>query len=207
MIHHLRFRKHHMAIALSGLAFSGMVLSVSWSGLFPPPSNFGGVPVALAATAAGQPTYEMFLKMDGIEGSATDDKHRAQIVVDSYAWKVARAVSGKQAGFDSFVVTMPASKASPDLFLTTAAGLKVAKAVLAVRKSGGAEDFLKWTLTDVRITSLQTVGNTHGDGVQDQLTLSVGKVEMEYREPLPNGSFGPVLKKGWDIRTGSAVQY
>jgi len=211
MIHqHLKFRKLHTALALVVVALLAVAFSVMRSGSDSIVSDAGGggIPSALAAASvSGQVAYDMYLKMDTIEGGATDDKHRGQIVVDSYTWKIVRVPGGKQTGFDAFVITMPSGKASPDLFLTNAGGLKVARAVLAVRRNAGSEDFLKWILTDVRIVSFQTVGNTHGDGVQDQITLSVGKVEIEYRDPLPNGSFGSVIKKGWDQRTNSVVQY
>ncbi|MDD5055896.1 MAG: type VI secretion system tube protein Hcp [Candidatus Peribacteraceae bacterium] len=210
MIHSsLRFKKRHAAVLLTLLVLAAAGFSVYRDRSLTIKADVSsGIPFALAATpVAGQTDVEMFLKMDSIEGSATDDKHRGQIVVDSYTWKIVRPPTGKQTGFDAFIITMPASKASPNLFLTNAGGLKITKAVLGVRRSGGAEDFLKWILTDVRIVSFQTVGNTHGDGVQDQITLSVGKVEIEYREPLPSGSFGPVIKKGWDQRMNSVVQY
>jgi type VI secretion system secreted protein Hcp len=206
----LGFRKLSTAVTLVVLA---ALLAIAFSVSQRRPDSVstdtaGGIPFALAAVPASElPSYNMYLKMDTIEGSVTDDKHRGQIGVDSYTWKIMRPPTGKQTGFDAFIITMPASKASPNLFLTNAGGLKVARAVLAIRQNGGSEDFLKWILTDVRIVSFQTVGNTHGDGVQDQITLSVGKVEIEYREPLPNGSFGPVIKKGWDQRMNNVVQY
>lgn len=205
----LRFKKVHVAILLASLVFAAAGFSVYQDRFVTIKADVStGIPFALAATAVtGQTGLDMFLKMDSIDGGAIDDKHRGEIVVDSYTWKIVRPPAGKQTGFDAFIVTMPASKASPNLFLTNAGGLKIARAVLGVRRSGGAQDFLKWILTDVRIVSFQTVGNTHGDGVQDQITLSVGKVEIEYREPLSNGSFGPVIKKGWDQRMNSVVQY
>jgi type VI secretion system secreted protein Hcp len=203
-----RFKKIYLALLLTSFTVATVGFSLCREEFTPIKTDMSsGIPLALAATTGGQSSFEMFLKMDSIEGSVTDDKHRGQIGVDSYTWKIMRPPTGKQTGFDAFIITMPTSKASPNLFLTNAGGLKIARAVLAVRQSGGAQDFLKWILTDVRIVSFQTVGNTHGDGVQDQITLSVGKVEIEYREPLPNGSFGPVIKKGWDQRMNSVVQY
>ena len=59
--------------------------------------------------------------------------------------------------------------------------LKISRAVLSVRKNGSNDDFLTWILTDAYSVSYQTVGNTHGDGVKDQVTFTAGKVEMEYK--------------------------
>jgi type VI protein secretion system component Hcp len=101
---------------------------------------------------------------------------------------------------------MPVSKATSRLLLYGASGLKISRAVLTVRIAGKDQDFLKWILTDSQIVSYQSVANTHGDGLSDQITLIPGKVEVEYREPLSNGSLGDTVRAGWDMRTGKSVQ-
>lgn len=162
-----------------------------------------GVGILTAAAAidtSGQLQYNMFLKLDGIPGESPDSKHKNEIAVDSFSWSADRAPGGKP-GFNAMTVTMPVGKASPKMFLHTAGGLKITRSVLSVRRAGSSDDFLKWILTDSLITSYKTVGNTHGDGVMDQVTLVPGKIEVELKPA--DGS--ATAKAGWDLRTGKSV--
>ncbi len=198
-----RFRKQHLAVALALLA----VLSYAYSiGLDQSGKTMQarqiGIMTALAADDASG--YEIFLKLDAIQGDSDDSKHRNEIVVDSYAWTEVRAVGAPKVSMNGFTITMPVSRASAKMFLFGASGTKIARVVLSVRKDNGL-DFLKWTLTDGQITSYQTVGNTHGDGVSDQITITFGKIEVEYRQVLPDGTLGPAQNAGWDQRTGKSV--
>lgn len=163
----------------------------------------GAAPQILTAVAAGDQRYEMFLKLDTIAGDATDQKHRGEITVDSFAWGETRSSGATRPSMEGFKVTMPANKASPRLFLYTAGGLKIGRAVLSVRTAGAGSDMLQWILTDVQIVSYQTVGNTHGDGVMDQITLVPGKIEVA----LVPSDGSATVKAGWDQRTGKSVAY
>lgn len=157
----------------------------------------------LTAVAAGDQGYEMFLKLDTIPGDSTDQKHKAEIVIDSFAWGESRTPGATRPAMEGMVITLPANRTSPRLFLYTAGGLKIGRAVLSVRKSGASTDMLRWILTDSQIVNFKTVGNIHGDGVNDQITLAPGKIEFEY---IPaDGS--KTIKAGWDQRSGKSVSY
>lgn len=162
------------------------------------------IPFTLAKENVSGVAYQMFLQVDTVDGDSADQKHHGEIDVDSFAWSQVRGASASKPTMDGFRVTMPMSSASPKLFLYSAGGTKIPRAVLTVRAAGSQQDFLKWMLTDVRIVSYQTVGNTRGDGVQDQIVLGFGKVDVEYRPVLPNGTVGPAVQAGWDLRTGKS---
>jgi len=94
---------------------------------------------------------------------------------------------------------MHVNQASPKLFLACAAGTHIKNAVLAARRSGTTPfEFLKWTLTDFLVTSYQQAGS-HEDTPTDHVSLSFGKIEMEYKTQLANGAAGTVVKAGWDV--------
>ncbi len=156
---------------------------------------------AIAASESGD--YEMFLKLDTIAGGSVDNKHRDEIIIDSFAWGETRSQGATRPNMDGLTVTLPAGKASPRLFLYTAGGLKISRGVLSVRRAGSNDDFLKWILTDSNIVSYRTVGNTHGDGIMDQLVIVPGKIEFE----LKPSDGTAVQKAGWDQRTGKSVAY
>lgn len=158
----------------------------------------------LTAIAAEQSqNYRMFLKLDGIAGESADLQHRNEIEIDSFSWDVSRGVGAGKPTLGQLTFTMPVNKASGKVMLYTAGGLKISRAVLSVRKSNGTTDMLQWILTDAMPVSYVTVGNTHGDGVMDQVKLNAGKVEVEYR-PMDGSA---VVKAGWDARTGKSVGY
>ena len=165
-----------------------------------------GMPLALAKTDGTGTQYEMFLKLDGVTGDSADTKHRNEVQVDSYAWTQSRTATAGRPTMDGFRVTMPASKAPPRLFLFNAGALKISRAVLTVRIAGTDQDFLKWTFTDALPVAFQTVGNTHGDGLMDQVIFSPAKVEVDYTQPMPDGTLGQTVHAGWDQRTNKSVQ-
>jgi type VI protein secretion system component Hcp len=204
---HATIRKTAVAFILALLSLSAFLyMSLrERSSSRQPLADMGILTAAAASDATGTPVYKMFLRVDTIQGESDTEKHRTEINVDSFAWFETRNRAATKPTMDSFRLTMPVSKASPQLFLYVAGGIQIPKAVLSVRRSDMNEDFLKWTLTDVQPVSYKTVGNTHGDGIQDELILSFAKAEVEYRQPLPDGSLGPTVKTGWDLRTGKSV--
>lgn len=197
----LSSKKQYLAAALAAVALlSYMVAAMSEKQSRHTEASVG---VLTAVAATSDSGYEMFLKLDTIAGDSSDQKHKNEIEIDSFAWGETRGVGATRPTMDGLKITMPATKVSPRLFLYTAGGLKIPRAVLSVRRAGSDVDSLKWILTDAQITSFQTVGNVHGDGVTDQITLSPAKIEVEY---LPEGG-GASVKAGWDQRTGKSVGY
>jgi type VI secretion system secreted protein Hcp len=150
---------------------------------------------------------DYFLKIDGVQGEATDDKHKNEIDVLSWSWGESNAATfgsggGGGAGkvqMQDLHFTMKVSKASPVLMLSCASGKHIAKAELFARKAGGAqEEYMKFTLSDVMVSSYQT-GGSGGDVVPvDQVALSYSKIEMEYKPQDAKGAMGSPVKAGWD---------
>lgn len=164
-------------------------------------ASFSSLPMAIAKDARVTGDLEMFLKIDGISGDSVDQDHKGEIAVDSYAWEESRPMAAQKPTMQVFTVTLPAGRASPKLFLHVAGGVKISRAVLSVRRKGGNQDFIKWTLTDTVISSYKTVGNTRGDGIAEQISFTFGKIETLF---VPDD--GSVAQKaGWDLRTGKSV--
>ncbi|MDF0665094.1 MAG: type VI secretion system tube protein Hcp [Nitrospira sp.] len=154
-------------------------------------------------------TDDYFLKIDGIQGESTDDRHRGEIELD--AWSFGRAVSGAlQPGgagagrFNApdFHFTAKISQASPMLFLACATGKHMLKATMTGRRAGDrTQDYLKVTLTDVVVSSYQQSGSG-GSGVVplDQVSLNYAKIELEYRRINPDGSLGGPVMVSFDVK-------
>jgi len=158
---------------------------------------------------------DYYLKLDGIDGESTDDKHKGEIDIESFSLGVTQsganaARGGGGAGkavFQDIHFVSKISKASPKLMEACAIGTHIKSAILVSRKAGGTqEEYLKYKLTDVLISSFQTGGSGHSDIVPtDQFSINFAKIEMEYKEQKPDGSLGGAVKSGYDLKANKKV--
>jgi type VI secretion system secreted protein Hcp len=158
---------------------------------------------------------DYFLKVDGIEGESHDAKHKGAIQLQSWSWRSNQqgtwgagggGGAGKVEFHDIDFVTF-INKASPKLALACASGQHIPKAVLICRKAGGQqEEFSKWTLSNVLVSSYQNGGAEHGTLLPlDHVSLHFDQLEVEYREQKNNGTLGPPVKAGWNTKQNKAV--
>jgi type VI protein secretion system component Hcp len=117
------------------------------------------------------PAY--FLKLDGIPGESRDPEHVDELELESFTWAES-AVPPRMPTTVSF--TLPASSASPALFLACASGRRIAHAVLTMRERepGGADRVRRWRFSDVVVAGYATAGSAAGP--LDQVTLSAAEV-------------------------------
>ena len=158
---------------------------------------------------------DYFLKIDGIQGESADAKHKGEIDVESWSWGVTQSGASSPGGgggagkatAQDFHFVARTSKASPKLFLACASGQHHKSAILTARTAGKSQqDFLKWTMTDVLVSSFQTGGSEAGQVVPiDQVSLNFSKIEVEYRTQNPDGSPGAAIKEGWDFKANKKI--
>lgn len=146
-----------------------------------------------AAFSAPAAAVDYFLKIDGIDGEASDPVHGGAIEIVSWSWGETQpglnhgsggGGTGKVAMQD-FHFTMKVNKATPKLMLACARGQHIPQAVLTCRKAGATPgeppfEFFTVTLSDLLISSFQT-GGSSGDVVPtDQISLNFTKVKYDY---------------------------
>ena len=149
--------------------------------------------------------YEAFLQIDGIAGDSADLKHKGMIEIESFSWGATQSGSVRpgRAFADDLDFVSPVSSASPALFKAAATGEHIKKAVLFVRKAGGEQqDYLKVTLQDVLVSSLQTRSLNDGNPLEE-LSFRFSRIEEEYRPTLGDGSLGDPLTSAWNVAQGS----
>ncbi len=154
---------------------------------------------------------DYFLKIEGIEGESQDVKHKGEIDILSWSWGESNSGSaafggGAGAGkvsMQDFHFVMKINKASPKLFLATANGQRVNQAVLSGRRSKHQQDFLKWTLTNLLVSSFQTAGGgAEGGGLPiEQFGLNFTRVRIDYRPQKPDGTLGEPVSAEFDLGT------
>ena len=177
-------------------------------------SSSGSNNNSTTTSQAGGPSAQMFLKLDGITGDSTDDGHKNQIDVSSFAFAVGRGgdgtgSGGRGAAGRSHLQTMRIDKvydsASPKLFRAAATGQHIRSAVLTFRRAGDDRDveFLTYTLSDVQVTSYDQ-GGTDGDArdlgsLEEEVGLTAAKVHLTEQTVGSDGKKGPVLNADWTL--------
>jgi type VI secretion system secreted protein Hcp len=159
----------------------------------------------------------IYLKIDGIDGESTDDKHRGWIEVFSFSWGLSQtgeAAHGTGGGagkvsFSDLNVVKKLDSTSPRLMLACASGKHFPAAQLVItsdsRKAAalslklGAVAGLK--MNDVLVTSFQN-GGSSGEVPTESLSLNFSTVDFATVsvDPETGQTNGPseVL---WDLRT------
>ena len=83
--------------------------------------------------------FDMFLKIDGIDGESQDKTHPNEIQIDSFSWGESNPTSivpgggGGKAVAQDFHFAAALSKASPNLMLACAIGAHINQALLTCR--------------------------------------------------------------------------
>jgi type VI secretion system secreted protein Hcp len=145
--------------------------------------------------------FDAYLNIDGIKGESQDDKHKDWIEVLSFSWGISQtkttpaigAAVNARGNVQDFSVNKQVDKSSPTLMLACATGQHFKKAVLAVRKAGGTQDFLQISFQDVLLSSFAEGGHAASDqepAPTEQISLNFAKIEMSYVADNPDGSPG-----------------
>lgn len=158
---------------------------------------------------------DYLLEIDGIKGESGDATYQNSIEVNSFSWGVSQGGSFARGGgggvaradFNDISFTKEACKAGPVLMVSAATGKHIAKAVLHVRKAGeDPQEYYKITFSDVLISSYQSGGSTGGTSLpMDTFSLNFAKIEYSYKEQKADGTLGPEVKTGFDLKKNTKV--
>jgi type VI secretion system secreted protein Hcp len=159
----------------------------------------------------GFAAFEIFLKLDGVEGESIDAKHPKEIEVLSFSHGLSMPPplpgggGGGKASFSDFNITKLVDKSTPILFLKCAQGAHINEALLVLRQSGASGfEFYKIKLTDVLITSVQTSGSSGGDNRPvESISLNFTKIEWTYVPQKADGTADTAVVTTWDLATST----
>jgi len=162
---------------------------------------------------------DYFLKIDQIPGESKDAKHTNEIQLESWSFGASQGGTfgfggGGGAGkvqMQDFHFVMKNCKASPRLLQACATGEHIKSAILTCRKAGAAsggtgpdyqQEFLKYTFTDLLVSSFNVSGSGSGDVLPtDQVSLNFSKIEIEYKEQKLDGGLESPIKKWIDLKS------
>lgn len=157
---------------------------------------------------------DYFLKIDGIDGESLDSKHKNEIQLESWSFGATQTGTSAMGGgggagkvqMGDFHFVMRVNKSSPKLFLSCATGEHIKKAVLTVRKAGKEQqEYLKWTFSDLLISSYQTGGSASSDIVPlDQISINFSEAQIDYKEQKADGTLGGAVTTKYNVKTQSS---
>ena len=155
---------------------------------------------------------DFFLKIDGIPGESSDDKHKDEIDVLSWSWGANQTGTMSYGGgggagkvnFQDFHFTMRMNKATPKLILSCSNGEHIKKAVFVARKAGKEQqEYMKIVFSDILVSNYSTGGG--GDEPIESISLNFSKVEMEYKPQKSDGTLGDPIPVGWNLKENVKV--
>jgi len=161
---------------------------------------------------------DYFLKIDGIPGESMDQgspAHKNEIDLLSWSWGESQGGTmsfggGGGAGkvqMQDFHFTMKVNKSTPQLIRACAEGRHIKNAILTCRKAGTTQlEFLKYTFTDLLISSYQTGGTGQGDVIPiEQVSFNYPSVRCEYAPQKMDGSLDAYSAAGWDLKSNKKI--
>ena len=152
---------------------------------------------------------DFFLKLDGINGEATDQNHKNEISVLSWSWGASQTSTvsgggGSSAGKASLAdlhIVKSYDAASVPLFKSLLKGDHIANGVLTANKSGSADGgkaFLKVTLTELFVTSVQSSGSS--EIPTESVSFSYATVKVEYSKQNEQGVLATAGSVTYDVK-------
>jgi type VI secretion system secreted protein Hcp len=162
--------------------------------------------------------FDCFLKVSGIPGESTDDKHSDWIEVLDFGWRVSQPASGsassgggasaERADFGDFTISKTLDKASPKLMLACADGTHIDEITLELCRAGGDKlKYMEYKLTDAMVTSVEPGGMAQADTLPvERISFNFGKIELTYTHQDRAGGRGKGnVAAGWDLRKNKKV--
>lgn len=157
----------------------------------------------------------IFMKIDGIPGESTDDKHKDWIDVRTWGWSESNPGGAASKGgrtpaqritFQDLKVTFQPSKATPQLFLAGASGTHIKEVILEVCRAGQyKEKWLEIKLSEVIISGYSILGSTQAH--MEEILLGYGKIKVTYlQQKRADGKGGGQVVGGWDLTNNKSIK-
>jgi len=160
--------------------------------------------------------FDAFLKIDGIPGESTDDKHKDWIEILSYNFGMnqpssatassAGGASTERVNVHDLTIVKHIDKASPKLYELCCSGKHIANVTVELCRAGGDKvKYMEVKLEQVIISSAQPGGSAQGPDALPSETISFnfGKAKWTYtQQKRADGSGGGNVTAKYDLTAG-----
>jgi type VI secretion system secreted protein Hcp len=160
---------------------------------------------------------DAFVKVDGIEGESTDDKHQGWIEIQSFgaghAQRISKTASSaggataERADFHDFVFEKLLDKATPKLALACPAGTHIDSIRVDLCRAGTEKvKYMEFIMTNCIISSYEVTGDSEDSFPLETIGINYGKMQWVYTQQKRAGG-GPAgnIATGWNLERNSRV--
>lgn len=157
--------------------------------------------------------FDAFLKIEGIPGESTDDKHKDWIEVLSFSHGITQPVSATSSSaggataertqHEDYVIVKYIDKASPKLYEACSTGQHIKEVTLAMHRAGGDKlQYMEVKMEEVIISHIAPGGHGKGDSFPTEtVSFNYGSIKWTYtQQKRTDGSGGGNVAGGWDLR-------
>jgi type VI secretion system secreted protein Hcp len=163
--------------------------------------------------------FDAYLRIDGIEGESTDEKHAGWIEIVRFGIGVRQEVSAtasscggagaERTDFSDFIVRKLCDKSSPKLALACAAGTHIDKIIVELCRAGtDKQPYMVYTMQNCIISRVITTSgsNLAGKFPAETIRINFGRIEYRYIQQNRKGG-GPVgnVAGGWDLQRNCRI--
>ncbi|SFN16663.1 type VI secretion system secreted protein Hcp [Formivibrio citricus] len=162
--------------------------------------------------------FDAFLKIDGIPGESTDDKHKDWIEILSFSHMIeqpAQATASTAGGATAervnhgvYQITHCLDKASPKIYEACCTGKHINDVTIEICRSGGDKvKYYEVKLEQVLISKVESTGSANDSGFPCELvSFSYGKIKWTYtQQKRADGAGGGNVSSGWDLTANKTI--
>ena len=156
---------------------------------------------------------DIYCKVDGVEGEAQDSAHKGWMHVESLAGGVANAGAFAYGGgggsgksqWQDLTVRCRFDKCFSTLMQKCASGEHIGKVEISACKAGGTQqEFLRITMTDTIISSINLAGAESTEAMFD-CAFNFTKITVSSKAQDSKGSMGGAVVAGWDLKQNTKI--
>lgn len=155
--------------------------------------------------------FDAFLKIDGIPGESTDDKHKDWIEITHFNHSIAQEASStassaggataERVDLGTLDIQHLLDKASPKIYEACCTGKHIKDVTVELCRAGGdKQKYLEIKLEQVIISSVDSQGTTGEGFPNESVRFSYGKIKWTYvQQKRSDGTGGGNVSAGWDL--------
>ena len=161
--------------------------------------------------------FDAFLKIDGIPGESSDDKHADWIelvgfkhMMDQPASATASSAGGATAervNHGAFDIIHLIDKASPKLYEACCTGKHLKDATIELCRAGGDKmKYMEIKLEQVLVSKVEPQGLASDGFPNEKISFSYGKIKWTYtQQKRADGAGGGNVSAGWDLTANKVI--